>query len=118
MKDKSIAQFKTHLLYMRMAIAKIREYTAGGEAEFFDKGVIQDAVIANLQAIGEASTNIPEDWKADHPEVNWIRLKGLRNIISHQYLNVDVRIIWSIIEGSEFEALRMAVETLLMRGES
>lgn len=115
MKDKSVAQVKVHLLYVRMAIAKIRDYTSGGEAEFFEKGIIQDAVIANLQAIGEASTNIPEAWKADYPEISWVRLKGLRNVLSHQYLNVDVRTIWSIIQGEEFEALRVAVERMLER---
>ena len=56
-----------------------------------------DAVVRNLEIIGEAATRIPEEFKAGHPDVPWRRVVGLRNRIVHEYFGVDIGIVWSVV---------------------
>jgi uncharacterized protein with HEPN domain len=56
-----------------------------------------DAVIRNLEIIGEASKNIPPDIRSGYPDIPWGRMMGLRNIVSHKYFGIDLSIIWQIV---------------------
>jgi len=58
-----------------------------------------DAVVRNFEIIGEAANRIPEVYKQQYPDVTWLRLKGLRNRIVHEYFGVDLNILWTIIEN-------------------
>lgn len=57
-----------------------------------------DAVARNLEIIGEASKNIPEDIKEKYNDIVWYRIEGLRNRIIHAYFDVDLKIIWRIAQ--------------------
>lgn len=57
-----------------------------------------DAVIRNFEIIGEAANRIPDEIKDKFTEVNWHRIRGFRNRIVHDYMGVDLEIIWEIIE--------------------
>jgi uncharacterized protein with HEPN domain len=82
---------------LRQAIARIRQYTAGlTYAEFIKDEKTMDAVLRNLEVIGEAARNIPEELRGRYPDVEWHRMIGLRNIISHEYFGVDMQIIWEV----------------------
>jgi len=84
---------------MLEAIAKIRRYTAGLTAETFptdEKSV--DAVVRNLEIIGEAANRLPEDFKAQHREVEWSKIIGLRNRIIHDYFGIDLQIVWQVLQ--------------------
>ena len=59
--------------------------------------MVIDAVIRNLEIIGEASKYIPDGVREDNPEIPWKRMVGLRNIVIHGYFGVDTEIIWRII---------------------
>ena len=59
--------------------------------------MVIDAVIRNLEIIGEAIKNIPDDVKEKYPSVPWKRMVGLRNIITHAYFGIDLENIWKII---------------------
>jgi len=65
--------------------------------EFSADRKTQDAVIRNLLILGEAAKGIPEKIRIKHPQVNWQRIAGLRDILIHQYFAVDLEIIWNII---------------------
>ena len=56
-----------------------------------------DAVVRNLEVLGEAARQMPEDFVAKHPEVPWRTIAGLRNRIVHDYFGLDLEIIWQII---------------------
>jgi uncharacterized protein with HEPN domain len=58
-----------------------------------------DAVIRNFEIIGEASNRLPEDFKNQHPLIEWHRIKGFRNRIVHDYFGIDYSIVWLIIKS-------------------
>ena len=69
------------------ACDKIQRYTRGFRFDQFrgdDKTI--DAVIRNLEVIGEAARSLPADFRSSIPEVEWQRIAGLRNILAHEYL--------------------------------
>ena len=56
-----------------------------------------DAVLRNLELIGEAATHVPGDVRAAHPEVPWRAIVGLRNRLAHGYLSISDRVVWTTI---------------------
>jgi uncharacterized protein with HEPN domain len=83
------------------AIAKIKLYTQSHTFETFiiDSKTI-DAVIRNFEVIGEAANRLPENFKDNHPQIEWFRIRGFRNRIVHDYMGIDYNIIWTIIENN------------------
>lgn len=81
------------------SIELIEEYVAKMEFEDFkkDRKTI-DAVVRNLEIIGEASKNIPDEIKSSYQEVDWKGIIGLRNRIAHEYFGVSLTIVWNIIQ--------------------
>ncbi len=80
------------------AMDKIERYIKDLTYETFVKNdMAMDAVVRNLEIIGEASKNLPEDVRAKYPDIPWKRMIGLRNIAVHEYFGVDLSIIWEII---------------------
>lgn len=77
---------------------KVVKYLAGLDREAFRRDEIrQDAVIANIMAIGECVTKIMErfpDFLAKHPEIPWKDIRNMRNRIAHQYFQLDRDIVW------------------------
>jgi uncharacterized protein with HEPN domain len=83
------------------AIKRIEEYTAGlSLADFKSSGLKQDAVIRNLIVIGEAAKSLPESARPKGKDVDWNKIAGLRDIVVHQYFNVDLETIWSIVTSN------------------
>lgn len=78
-------------------IQRIQKYLADLNYEEFsnDQKTI-DAVVRNLEIIGEAANRIPKEITEKFNSINWEGIIGLRNIIAHQYFDVDLRIIWRI----------------------
>lgn len=93
---------KNDLVYLHHiadAIADIDKYTAGGKQEFFATKMIQDAVIRNLEIIGEAVKNITPATREQYPDIPWKQIAGLRDILIHQYFGVDLDTIWLVVEN-------------------
>ena len=86
------------LLYDKRAVERIMSYTAGGRAEFLSSPMIQDALIRNLEIVGEAGGKLSDAAKDRMPEVPWRRVTGLRNILVHGYRDVDVETAWRVVE--------------------
>lgn len=79
---------------------KIMSYTSGLTFEqFLEDEKTVDAVVRNFEIIGEASGNLPEEFKAKYPEIEWRRIKGFRNRIVHEYFGIDYEIVWKIKES-------------------
>lgn len=81
------------------AAQKILSYTSGMSFdEFINDNKTVDAVVRNFEIIGEAANRIPEDFKSDHPEIEWRRIVGFRNRIIHEYFGIDYKMVWKIKE--------------------
>ncbi len=69
------------------------------QEDFFKEDKTMDAVIRNFEIVGEAANRIPEEIKQKNIDVNWHRLRGLRNRIVHDYMGIDYTIVWNIIQN-------------------
>ena len=58
----------------------------------------QDAIIRQLEVIGEATKQLSAELKAANPEVPWRRIAGLRDVLIHQYFGVDLEVVWGVVE--------------------
>jgi len=80
------------------AIEKIENYTKDEDYEkFLENELIEDAVVRNIEIIGEASLRMPEEIKELSQNIPWTKLKGINNRIVHNYFGVDHDIIWQIV---------------------
>jgi uncharacterized protein with HEPN domain len=80
------------------AISRIDKYTTGlNRGAFMRDEKTIDAVVRNLEIIGEATRQLPEDFKKRHATIPWQKMAGLRNRIVHDYFGVDLEIIWQIV---------------------
>ena len=105
--------YSVYLCDILEAVRKIRAYTAGMSLQSFaaDSKTL-DAVVRNLEVIGEGAKKIPEDMRARSAEVDWKKVSGLRDILIHEYFGVDAEIIWDIVEN-KLRALEQGVERIL-----
>ena len=92
---------------------KILEYTRGKSLEdFSDNSMLFDAVIRNLEVIGEAAKNIPKGIRQKYPQIEWKKLSDMRNIIIHEYFGIDNKIVWDIIQN-KLPELITKIESIL-----
>lgn len=84
---------------MLEAIEKIENYISNFNKEKFvsDEKTI-DAVVRNLEIIGEAANRLPQNFTSQQSSIQWEKIIGLRHRIVHDYFGIDVEIIWSILE--------------------
>jgi len=84
------------------AIQRIRRYTHGmSEQDFFENEQVQDAVLRNIEIIGEAARNIVKSdpqFAALHSEVPWEEIYLMRNRICHGYFSIDLEIVWHTVQ--------------------
>jgi uncharacterized protein with HEPN domain len=84
---------------IRISLAKIKRYTTGlDEASFLADEKTIDAVVRNLEIIGEAAKQRPTEFKAQHPTIAWPQIAGLRNRIVHDYAGIDLKLVWNILK--------------------
>lgn len=94
-KDPSI-----YLLTICDCILRVTEYTQDQDLQaFLEDTKTQDAVIRNLEVIGQAVKDYGiEDLAQDYPDIPWGQIAGMRNVLAHEYLGVDITIVWEVID--------------------
>ena len=89
--------FLDHIL---QSIKIIEEDTAGfSKEQFLSRRTIQDAVIRNIEVMGEAAKNIPDDFRRKYESVPWKEIAGTRDKVIHGYFGVDLNIVWDVIRA-------------------
>jgi len=95
------------------AMKKIERYTKDKDIEEFRSDpMMVDAILRNLEVIGEASTNLSSEFREKNPDIPWKRMIGLRNIVIHEYFGVDLNIIWRIVT-KDLPETKPLIENLL-----
>lgn len=90
MKDDSI--YIDHIL---KSINRIRDYIAGKDRESFEGDLVtQDAVVRQLEIIGEATKRVSKELRSKHPDIPWSDMAGMRDVLIHDYLEVDFGVVW------------------------
>jgi len=92
--------YRVYLRDILDAIVKIERYVASSSFEEFVKNeLVVDAVVRNLEIIGEAVKRLPKNVTTEHNDIDWRRMAGLRDILIHEYFGVDSEILWDIIKN-------------------
>jgi uncharacterized protein with HEPN domain len=98
---------------MANAIYRIQEFTANLTYDaYLDSVLIQSAVERQLEILGEAARRLSDEFRQVHPEIDWRRIIGLRNILIHRYDEIRQQTIWATVV-SELEPLLAQLENLL-----
>jgi len=63
----------------------------------FASHTLQDAIVRNLQVLCESTQRIDEAHKQRHPEINWTSIAGMRNVLAHDYFEVDFETVWDVV---------------------
>jgi len=83
---------------MLEAIAKIERYVSAlTEGQFLEDERTSDAVVRNLEIIGEAASRLPDVYRSTAGHVPWHQVIGLRHRIVHEYFGIDLQLVWVII---------------------
>jgi uncharacterized protein with HEPN domain len=105
-----------YIEHMLAAIRRIRRYCESRSfADFHSDEQLQDAVVRNIEIIGEAARNIATqapDFSANHPEIPWAALYAMRNRVAHGYWSVDTAVVWQVIER-DLPALEVQISGLV-----
>jgi uncharacterized protein with HEPN domain len=100
------------LLHIRDAIDKVFSYTESGRFAFLESPMIQDAVVRNLEVVGEAAKQVPDSLQERAPELSWREMAGMRDKLIHDYLGVDLNLVWDVVI-SELPATRERIVALI-----
>jgi uncharacterized protein with HEPN domain len=102
-----------YLHHILDAIGLISEYTKGmSENEFLANSMVHDAVVRQIEIIGEAAKNVSEEFQGKHPKLPWTKMIGIRNKIIHEYFNVNYSIVWDTIQD-DLPILQKSIKKIL-----
>ena len=92
--------YKLYLEDIIESIEKIQEYIAAMRFDQFSADrKTQDAVVRNLEVIGEAARNLPDEIKNNIADIEWKKITSLRNLLAHEYFGINQKIIWDIVQN-------------------
>lgn len=104
---------RTYLTHIREAIESIEQYLQDvGYNDFVSNKMMVDAVIRELEIIGEASNNLSEDFRNKHSDVLWRRMKNMRNFLTHEYFGVNTKVVWDTCKNDLPELKKYITDVL------
>ncbi len=93
-------EYKLYLRDILEAQERIREYTQKMTYEEFAQSKITvDAVVRNLEVIGEVARKLPPEIKKKSSEIEWRKIVAMRNVLTHEYFGVNTKIVWDVVQN-------------------
>ena len=104
--------YKLYLEDILDSINAINSYTKNLTYEDFSSDrKTYSATIRELEIIGEAVGKLPDEIRNQHPDVEWRDIKGMRNLLIHEYFGVDLEIVWKVVKN-DIPALEQTVQSI------
>jgi uncharacterized protein with HEPN domain len=103
---------RLYLIHILECISRIEKYVAGGREEFLQSTLIQDAVLRNLQTLGQSAQRLSETVRNSYTEIDWRGIIGLRNVLVHDYLGIALNRVWEIVE-QDLPVLKVQIDAVL-----
>jgi uncharacterized protein with HEPN domain len=100
-----------YVLHIQERIERIEETAAQGRDAFYASHILQDAAIRSFEVIGEAVKRLTSSLTSGYPDVPWRRVAGLRDVLIHNYMGVDLDEVWNIITN-ELPGLKQTMATI------
>lgn len=113
MKDDTV-----YLRHILESIRRIEGNVADGRDRFMTSHTFQDAALRNLQTLAESTQRLSDNLKATQPTIEWRKIEAFRNVLVHDYLGIDLEIIWEIIQRDIPELKRAILSMLEMESSS
>lgn len=101
-----------YLFHIYECILRIEKYVVEGKDHFAIDQKTQDAVLRNLQTMAESTQRLSVNIKENNPEIKWQQISGMRNILVHDYLGINVVRIWEIID-KELPILKQRIKSIM-----
>jgi uncharacterized protein with HEPN domain len=104
---------RERFLDIQEAIDKIERYVSRGRQSFENDEMFQVWVVRHLQIIGEAASRVSLDTQKRFPEIPWGKMIGMRQVLVHGYFDIDLEVVWSVIEN-DLIPLKAQIEQALL----
>ncbi|GAB4508554.1 MAG: DUF86 domain-containing protein [Anaerolineae bacterium] len=103
---------KLYLIHILECIARVERFTTDGYEQFKASDLVQSAALRELQVMAQSTMQLPDELKQSHPQIAWAGIRGFRNILVHNYLDISVEAVWKVIEH-DLPPLKRVVEDML-----
>ncbi|OUC15043.1 MAG: hypothetical protein B0A82_08965 [Alkalinema sp. CACIAM 70d] len=106
---------RVYLLHILEETTYLLETCEGlNKQDILNNATFQRSFVRSLEVIGEATKNLPEDFRQRHPHIPWRRMAGMRDKLIHDYFGVDYDIVWDVVVH-QIPELHDQIETLIQR---
>lgn len=93
-------EWRSFLEDMRECCRRVKGYVAGMDRAALESNqLVCDAVLRNLEIIGEAAKRIPPEIRQQMPQIEWSHISGMRDWLAHGYFQVNMHIVWDVVEN-------------------
>jgi uncharacterized protein with HEPN domain len=104
---------RLYLEDIRESCQRILRYTQGMSFNtFVNNEMVYDAVLRNIEVVGEAAKHISTDVRKNQPDIDWRRIAGMRDIVAHHYFSIHNEIVWDVVSNKIPELLSQVEEIL------
>lgn len=104
--------YRVYLHDILSAIGRVEEYAKKGRSVYLEDGLLQDGIIRQISIVGEAVSKLPKTWTAKHPDIPWRAIIAMRNILIHDYSDINPERVWTVAKA-DLPLLKKTIAAML-----